>query len=103
MVKYDYVKEYKKGDNMTLFWYSLKKFGPPIHSLASPTSLVVYVLGIWFVGCSLLPPLEGMLPPPHGEPLPPPPRGPLPPLSKGPPLPLLIGTVHPLISVYLHI
>jgi hypothetical protein len=24
MVKYDYVKEYKKGDNVTLFWYSLK-------------------------------------------------------------------------------
>jgi hypothetical protein len=24
MVKYDYVKELKKGDNVTLFWYSLK-------------------------------------------------------------------------------
>jgi hypothetical protein len=24
MIRYDYVKEYKKGDNVTLFWYSLK-------------------------------------------------------------------------------
>jgi hypothetical protein len=28
MVKYDYVKEYKKGDNVTLFWYSLKNLDP---------------------------------------------------------------------------
>jgi hypothetical protein len=24
MVKYNYAKEYIKGDNVTLFWYSLK-------------------------------------------------------------------------------
>jgi hypothetical protein len=28
MVKYDYGKEYKKGDNMTILWYSLKNLDP---------------------------------------------------------------------------
>lgn len=28
MIKQDYVKEYKKGDTVTIFWYSLKKLDP---------------------------------------------------------------------------
>jgi hypothetical protein len=28
MVKLNYVKEYKKGDTMTIFWYSLKILDP---------------------------------------------------------------------------
>jgi len=28
MVKYKYVKEYKTGDTMTIFWYSLKNLNP---------------------------------------------------------------------------
>ncbi len=28
MVKKDYVKKYRKGDNVTIFWYSLKNLDP---------------------------------------------------------------------------
>jgi hypothetical protein len=42
MVKYDYVKEYMKGDNMTLFWCSLKSLDPYVFGVIFISKKMVY-------------------------------------------------------------